>query len=276
VTGSNTGIGKDVARILYSKNAKVYLMTRSQVKADRAMEEIRKATPNSKGSMVFIQLDLSDLSTVKTSAQKFLDAETRLDVLFNNAGVMNVADKATFTTPQGFESHVGVNCLGTFLLTQLLTPCLIETVRTDKSKARGEPEPVAPRVVWVSSTIDVAAVRDTAVDADHFNDFTDRDQMHKYGNSKAGNWLQSVEYARRHQDDGIVSVAVNPGNLGTELYRQHGWFATKLIGMITYPPVNGAYSELFAGLSPEILLQNTGCWGKFIHTIFSCSLIQPS
>jgi len=60
VTGSNTGIGKEVAHILYSKNAKVYVAARSEEKAGRAIEAIKKAFPNSEGELVFLRLDLAD------------------------------------------------------------------------------------------------------------------------------------------------------------------------------------------------------------------------
>lgn len=88
VTGANSGIGKDIARILYAKNAKVYLLCRSEDKALKAIQDIEKASPDSKGALIIIACDLTDLKNVKTAADVFLDREQRLDVLFNNAGVV--------------------------------------------------------------------------------------------------------------------------------------------------------------------------------------------
>ncbi|MBE3049902.1 SDR family NAD(P)-dependent oxidoreductase [Candidatus Bathyarchaeota archaeon] len=58
MTGSNTGVGKEVARILYAKHAKVYVAARSEEKAAAAIESIKGAFPNSEGSLTFLKLDL--------------------------------------------------------------------------------------------------------------------------------------------------------------------------------------------------------------------------
>ena len=84
----------------------------------------------------------------------------------------------------------------------------------------------------------------------------------RYFYSKVGNWAHGVEYALRHQADGIVSVPLNPGNLQSELYRDQGFLMRLMVRLLMYPPVNGAYTELFGGLSPDITLSETGCWGK--------------
>ena len=84
----------------------------------------------------------------------------------------------------------------------------------------------------------------------------------RYWVSKVGNWAHGSEYALRQKANGVVSVPMNPGNLRSELYRDQGVFARGLLKLMLYPPINGAYTELFAGLSPDITLSNTGCWGK--------------
>jgi NAD(P)-dependent dehydrogenase (short-subunit alcohol dehydrogenase family) len=114
VTGSNTGIGKEVARILYSKNARVYVAARSEDKARAAIQDIKGSTlstsPSTTGSLEFLSLDLSDLTHVHTAAQTFLAKEQRLDILFNNAGVM-VSSATTEPLPRtqhGHELSLGV------------------------------------------------------------------------------------------------------------------------------------------------------------------------
>ena len=78
---------------------------------------------------------------------------------------------------------------------------------------------------------------------------TDKAGMTKYGISKAGNYLQATEFRKRFGDEGVLSVALNPGNLDSELYRSQGgiirWILRRLV---LYPPVFGAYTLLFAGL----------------------------
>lgn len=86
VTGATSGVGEALAKILYQKNAKVYVAARSHEKAKRAIDGIKKAHPDSKGELIFLHLDLSDLSTIKQSATEFTSAETKLDVLWLNAG----------------------------------------------------------------------------------------------------------------------------------------------------------------------------------------------
>jgi retinol dehydrogenase 12 len=203
VTGSNTGLGKELARILHSKNAAVYIAARTESKARQAIEDIKVANPASKGRLEFLHLDLGDLSTIKASAVEFTSKESRLDVLFNNAGVMN-PPRGSKTT-QGYELQLGTNNVGPFLFTKLLTPVLAATARKEPAGA--------VRVVWVSS---MAAEVYSAKDGINVANIKGGDYikepslLEKYGNSKAGNYYQGTEYAKRHEADGIVSVVSIP------------------------------------------------------------------
>lgn len=143
VTGANCGMGKELAQILYAKNAKVYVACRSEEKATKAIAHIEKAAATSTGELVFLSLDLADLTQVKAAAQSFVAQESKLHVLFNNAGVMVGPADPPLRTVQGYELALGVNCVGAFLFTKLLTPTLIAT-------ARSEPTDTV-RVVWLFS-----------------------------------------------------------------------------------------------------------------------------
>lgn len=127
VLGSNTGIGKEVARILYARNTKVYVSARSEEKANIAIADIQKTTAASKGAPIFLHLDLSDLNQVKEAAQNFLAEESNLHALFNNAGLIPAPVEPPPKTVQGYELALVVNCIGTFLFTRLLTPVLVPT-----------------------------------------------------------------------------------------------------------------------------------------------------
>ncbi|KAI1822973.1 short-chain dehydrogenase [Xylaria intraflava] len=250
VTGSNTGIGQQVARILYSKNAAVWIASRSNEKGARAIASIKKAHPTSKGRLECLHLDLGDLATIKKAAEEFLAKENRLDVLFNNAGVMFPPQGSK--TTQGYELQLGTNCLGPFLLTQFLTPILAKTAKTAPKSS--------VRVVWVSSSAAELMSPKHGVALDNLDYKHDMSAGHKYSVSKAGNYYHATEYARRNRDDGIVSVSLNPGNLKSELGR-HSGFAVKLFRFImTYPAANGAYTELFAGISSDVNMGNSGAW----------------
>lgn len=200
VTGANTGIGKEVARILYSKNATVWIAARNDEKGANAIASIKEAHPLSNGRLEYMHLDLSDLSTIKASAEAFLTKEQRLDVLFNNAGVMFPPHGSK--TAQGHELQLGTNCLGPFLFTQFLTPTLVKTAKTAPKGS--------VRVVWVSSSAAEHLNPHGGVDMDNLDYKRDRLYAYKYGISKAGNYYHATEYARRHHDDGIVSVVSTP------------------------------------------------------------------
>lgn len=88
ITGANSGVGFELAKILYAANAKIYLAGRSEKRVLEAIRLIRDETPLSQGDLVWLPLDLSDLASVKMAAKEFLSKEKRLDILWNNAGVM--------------------------------------------------------------------------------------------------------------------------------------------------------------------------------------------
>jgi retinol dehydrogenase 12 len=203
ITGANSGIGKELARLLYAANATVYMACRTETKARTAMHDIEAVVPSSKGRLEFLPLDLSDLRSVKPAVEAFAAKENKLHVLFNNAGVMfPSADKKT---AQGYDLELGTNCLGHFLLAHLLTPMLAATAKAEPAGS--------VRVVWVASmAAELYSVRH-GIDMGNLSDkgyVKEPSFAEKYGNSKAGNYLHGVEYARRHRQDGIISVVGSP------------------------------------------------------------------
>lgn len=81
-------MGYELAKLLYGRNANVYIAARSSEKINRAIKNIKADAPSSKGRLTPLLLDLSDLPTVKEAANEFLQKENRLDVLVHNAGLM--------------------------------------------------------------------------------------------------------------------------------------------------------------------------------------------
>ncbi|KAL7626539.1 short-chain alcohol dehydrogenase [Parahypoxylon ruwenzoriense] len=251
VTGANTGVGKEVAQILFSKNATVWVAARNEEKARNAIQSIQEAFPSSTGKLEFLHLDLSDLTTIRGSAEAFLAREKQLHVLFNNAGVMFPPHGSK--SAQGYELQLGTNDLGHFLFTKFLTPTLVGTA---KLSPKG-----SIRVVWVSSSAaEFLTPVKGGIDIDNLDYKKDTFYAFKYGVSKAGNYYHATEYARRYRDDGIVSLALNPGNLKSELDRNCNALEMILRKITVYPPINGAYTELFAGLCDEVTLEKSGDW----------------
>ncbi|RNJ58866.1 hypothetical protein D7B24_003954 [Verticillium nonalfalfae] len=225
VTGGNSGVGKELVKILYQHNARIWIATRSKERTDEAIAEIQKAHPKSKGQLLFLKLVLDDLGTIKQSASEFASQETRLDVIWNNAGVMLPAEGSK--TAQGFELQLGVNSLAHFLFIKLLTPILQETARA-------------------------APPRSPAIDLGNMDYHKEEDNMTKYNRSKVGNLIHAAEFDRRFPESNIISVSLNPGLLKTNLQRNFGAaqkFQVKLMGK---PAKYGAYTELFAGLDSSI------------------------
>lgn len=254
MTGANTGLGKELSRMLYSKNGKVYVTARSEEKAEKAIQDIRTAVPTSSGDLVPLILDLADLTTIKASADRFLSAETRLHTLFNNAGFMG-PEKDTERTAQGYEMHLGVNCLGPFLFTKLLTPTLVATAR-DKSVP-----PNTVRVIFLSSfAAELFAEKNVGIDMDNLDYRTEKPSKYRYGVSKVADWGYAVELSKKYKNEGIIGLGVNPGNLRSELFRHQSRAFRFLTGPANYPVINGAYTQLWAGLSPEVTADKAGSY----------------
>ncbi|KAH8674172.1 short-chain dehydrogenase [Xylariales sp. PMI_506] len=249
VTGSSGGLGKELAQILYQKNATVYIAARSETKALAAINDMKDSCPTSTGRLEYLHLDLSDLSTIKETANQFLQKESRLDVLWNNAGVMTPPSGSK--TAQGYELQLGVNSIATFLFTRLLHPVLAATAQSAPKNS--------VRVVWVSSG-SIGMAPKPAVDFNNMDYAQDESQMTKYQRSKAGNVLHAAEFARHTAGQGILSLSLDPGILKTDLQRTVPTPMRFILGLIASEPKNGAYTELFAGLSPSITEKDNGKW----------------
>lgn len=253
VTGANSGVGQEISRLAYSKNAKVYMMARSEAKNLKACEDIKAAFPQSTGELVCLPLDLADLAGIKASAAEIIRREDKVHVLFNNAGVG--FSKQGLKTKQGYELQLGTNCLGHFAFTRELTPTLVSTAQVSPANT--------VRVVWASST--AAQSTPTKNFMERVKTIDKRSTFEQYTLSKLGNYFQATEFGVRYKASGIVSVPLNPGNLDTELWRTQGsivsWLLRKLV---LYPSVYGGYTNIFAGFSPKVTLDKSGTWSKWL------------
>ncbi|KFO24195.1 retinol dehydrogenase 12 [Fukomys damarensis] len=196
ITGANTGIGKETARELARRGARVYIACRDVLKGESAASEIRADTKNSQ--VLVRKLDLSDTKSIRAFAEGFLAEEKKLHILINNAGVMLCSFSKT---ADGFETHIGVNHLGHFLLTYLLLEQLKESAPS--------------RVVNLSSVVHHAGkIR--------FHDLQGEKyycRAFAYFHSKLANVLFTRELAKRLQGTGVTTYAVHPGIVSSELTR---------------------------------------------------------
>ena len=241
VTGGNSGIGLVTVRQLAKQGAKVVLACRRPAEGERARDEILATSP--RGQVEVGKLDLGDLASVRAFAEAFLAESTALHGLVNNAGVMNTP---AGRTRDGFETQLGTNHLGHYLLTELLLPVLKAT-----SPAR---------VVNLASCFhDKAMGREGRIDFDDLH-FEQRkyDGWTAYAQSKLANVLHAKQLAKRLEGSGVTAVSVHPGWVRTNLMRfsMPLWAQDivlkpflRLAGMIE--PWEGAQTTLYALLAPE-------------------------
>ncbi len=235
VTGANTGLGYDVARVLADRGARVLLGCRSKDKAESAMARIRARTPTA--DLAFIALDQADLASVRAAANK-VKREPRLDVLINNAGIM-MPERAY--TRDGFESQFGVNHLGTFALTSLLLPKL--------GKQKNS------RVVMTSSNAHKMYARIFFDDIDAKKSYIG---FTRYSQSKLANLLFARELNRRLQRTGshTIAVACHPGGAATDLVRNLPGPLTRLsmplVSLLLNTAAQGAWPTLAAATAPDV------------------------
>jgi NAD(P)-dependent dehydrogenase (short-subunit alcohol dehydrogenase family) len=122
VTGANTGVGFQIARVLAARGATVVLACRDIAKAETAADRILDGAPQAR--VTATHLDLASLGSVRAAATALRDAYLRIDLLINNAGVMMTPYGRT---ADGFEHQLGVNHLGPFALTGLLLDRMLAT-----------------------------------------------------------------------------------------------------------------------------------------------------
>lgn len=236
----------------------MYIASRSPSKVAAAISTIKSLCPDSPGKIKSLTLDLSDLSTISTCVSAFLAQESRLDVLWNNAGIAHVPTGSI--TAQGYEAHMGTNCLGPFLLTKLLLPILLRTANSSLK--------ASVRVVFAtSSIIDMNGAPGGVSLAELVPGHYNKDKAWNYSASKAGNWLLASEFDRRVRGEGIVCVSQNPGNLTTKSWDGLPWAVRMMLKPIMHEPKMGAYTELWAGLSEEVRCEDGGRtavpWGRW-------------
>ncbi|KAN0080033.1 hypothetical protein V8E55_009599 [Tylopilus felleus] len=237
ITGANAGIGKETARVLLTKDAKVWIACRDVSKAEATLKELKQLTGR---DVHLLKLDLANLRSIKQSAEEFLQRESRLHVLFNNAGVME--PPIDMLTDDGYDLTFGTNVLGHFYLTKLLLPILIST-------AKSSPEGTV-RVVNTSSVAHLFGNLqfDTFLDGPKRRaDYTFR----LYAQSKTGNIMFSNELHRRYHDQGIISTALHPGVIDTEVKRNLNCFWRTLSPWCLFDVTYGAFTQLYAGTAPE-------------------------
>ncbi len=274
ITGGNTGIGFETAKAL-AHSHKIIVGARNEAKGKAAVAKLKDAVPGA--SCELAVFDLADLDSVSDFSKAMLDAGTPLDVLINNAGVMACP---LSRTKQGFETQIGVNHLGHFLLTEELLP-LIQAAGSNHGDAR---------IVNLASSANYGGT----INFDDLN-WTKRQysKWPAYCQSKLANVVRpkpvttrpdsprlathappslarqvyTYELDRRIANSGVTVNAVHPGVVATELGRylfpslpqgseeQKMSFiekaVAKLATLVLLTPARGAEASVFVASSPD-------------------------
>ncbi|CAF0762085.1 unnamed protein product [Didymodactylos carnosus] len=236
ITGASSGIGRVVAVELAKLGAKVILGIRGERRAKIIAEDIQHAAKVSPGKVIGYNLDLSDLTTIKSFVDQILEHEQSVDILVNNAGILR---KAHSLTVDGFESHFGINHLGHFYLTQLLLPLLIQ------SKAR---------IIAVSCMTSWSSF-----DEDRINyqfPLSNYHGMTAYSKSKLAQIWHVSELQRHYGDQGITAFSLHPGVVNTHIWRESPKYVQALLRVLHYlvtkTPFQGAQTVLYCCLADNL------------------------
>lgn len=229
ITGASAGIGLEAARVLARRGGEVILACRDVTKGEAARAAIMAEVPGA--ALSVLRLDLADLASVREAAAQV----ERIDVLVNNAGVMNPPLQRT---AQGFELQFGTNHLGHFALTGLLLPRI------------GGPD---ARVVTVASV----AHKRGAIDFANLDGSRGYSRFRFYGQSKMANLLFMAELDRRLRAAGspVRSMGCHPGISGTTL----GRFSVldkaglALASVVFHRPPEAAVPTLQAACDPDLV-----------------------
>lgn len=247
ITGANTGIGRVTAAELAKLGFHVFVACRSADRAKPVLDEVRAASGSD--SIELLALDLGDFSSIRACAEAFLARDLPLHLLINNAGIAG----GRGLTRSGFELAFGVNHLGHFLLTQLLTARILRSAPA--------------RIVTVASNAHYEA---RGIDWDALRKRT-RSVMGlaEYSVSKLCNVLFSAELGRRLAGSGVSTSSLHPGVVATDIWRTVPWPLRPLIKLAMISPQQGAQTTLFCATS-QAVAQETGRYYE------KCRVKQPS
>ncbi|NMP32778.1 SDR family oxidoreductase [Thalassotalea sp. M1531] len=240
ITGANTGAGFQASRILLSKGAQVVMLNRNPAKSKAAISELKKEF-GSETMVSFITMDLAELASVRKAALEILDKVPQIDVLICNGAIAQIAQQQL--TVDGFESQLGVNHYGHFLLSGLLFE------RLEESKGR---------IVVVSSEGHKMGLKSMQFDDMNWDKNYHPNKV--YSQSK----LAQMMFAYKLQDkikqhSKTVEVYVcHPGASNTSLIRESANMATRLswsimvkLGLVQSAE-KGAYPEVMCATANDL------------------------
>lgn len=238
ITGGNSGIGLETVRALATTGAFIYVTTRDIARAEASLGDI--LTPK---QVKLVHMDQSSLASVREAAQTILSQDSKISILVNNAGIMEVPELQH--SADGYELQFATNHLSHFLFFQLLKPALL---------AASTPE-FQSRVVSVAS----AGHRTRGINSSdnyHYQNGGYEPQL-AYAQSKTGNVYLANEIERRYGSQGLHANSIHPGIVATNIGRF--WSEEKIQELVQIPgvtaylksPEQGAATTVWAAIGQE-------------------------
>jgi NAD(P)-dependent dehydrogenase (short-subunit alcohol dehydrogenase family) len=241
ISGATNGIGKAAAIELSRENPKLLFTYRNQSLADELLAEIKEISPSTQVQSVYC--DFSDQDSIKKCTNEINDLCANIDVLINNAGVVNTS---YHETDEGIENTFAVNHLGYFLFTNLLL-----------QKLKGDDE---TRIVNVSSAAHSFVKEMQWEDMNFKNNFGQG--LKPYGQSKLANLLFTRYLSIKLSTENISVNAIHPGGVNTSLGSQNKAWYSKPLRLILRPffrsPLKGAESIIYLATK-----QDDGVTGEY-------------
>ncbi len=231
ITGANAGAGYEATKIFLSKGASVVMLNRSEEKSKAAIAEL-KSIFGEQVNVAFIQMDLADLASIRQAAEQVLLQVPHIDAFISNAAIAQVANQKF--TVDGFESQLGTNHYGHFLLTHLIFERLVQ------SKSR---------IIVVGSGGHKMGLKKVQIEDMNFD--KNYNPHYTYCHSKFAQMMFAYELERRVKAANLpVSVHVcHPGAARTTLAQEEA---------------NGLTKFLFKLLSPFAQSAERGAWPEVL------------
>lgn len=231
VTGANSGIGRAMVEALAARGASVVLASRSKERTEPVLDGIRRSHPGANAE--FLEIDVSDLASVRTAAGRFLATGRPIDVLVNNAGIAGTRALSR----DGFDLTYATNHIGPFLLTNLLLPRL-----------RAAPE---GRIVNVSSVAHMGVKRLDWAGLERRAE-PKRSGFPDYAVTKLMNVLHAKELARRLAGTRVTTSALHPGAVASNIWRAVPQPFQWLLKQFLLSNEEGAQTPLYCATAPEL------------------------
>ena len=233
ITGATSGIGKESALALAKMGANITFIARNKLKAENLLTDINKI---SNGQNSFIIADLSSQKDIKSASEKYIDKNISLDVLLNNAGLINFKRNETI---DGFEETFAINHLAYFSLTNLLL---------DKIK-----ESNSARIVNVSSAAHQFVKR---MNFDDIHSKKSYKPFQVYGYTKLANILFTKKLSSMLENKKITVNCLHPGVVGTSFGQNNSNNLNKVLSFIAKPFMRtsekGAETSIYLCSSPDV------------------------